>query len=248
MDKSFQFENITIHFPDAIINEFWFRVDAAEKLNTETTEEAVRLIKKRMKLRGIRNVFVDPESDGVSFSSKSGEKIFELAAIVNEMVSSKPFHYEEYQALFREEITNYVPKKGQSFTIGDFVIVPIKDAYGIMQIIDKHEGDAICILFNIFFKSEAELKSFDVNLFTQDNVFSAIGLQNWFLTDYTFKVLRKNAEPLAKVIYNNRRNRLIEESVPGLIIGNLFQEKLENESSELILKNEKKLKNIEWCY
>ncbi|MGO4901302.1 hypothetical protein ACG2QI_20425 [Bacillus sp. GM2] len=97
---------IDIYFPDPVIK-YWFYADVAALLNQETTEQAVSLIRKELKQRGFGRIAFDSEADGTSVSYRDGQKVLEVAAVINELHNPSFMVSQELRDSFKEEIANY---------------------------------------------------------------------------------------------------------------------------------------------
>ncbi|MGO4967107.1 hypothetical protein [Bacillus paralicheniformis] len=162
--RTFRLGKIDIYFPDSVIKKYWFYADVAALLNQETTEQAVSLIRKELKQRGFGRIAFDSEADGTSVSYRDGQKVFEVAAVINELHNPSFMVSQELRDSFKEEIANYKIPKGQNYKIGDKIIVPDNHntCFHVMQMIDEYEGSAVCILFNKVYKRMDEAASAEI--------------------------------------------------------------------------------------
>ncbi|KAA0835492.1 hypothetical protein P9G44_05700 [Bacillus paralicheniformis] len=247
--RTFRLGKIDIYFPDSVIKKYWFYADVAALLNQETTEQAVSLIRKELKQRGFGRIAFDSEADGTSVSYRDGQKVFEVAAVINELHNPSFMVSQELRDSFKEEIANYKIPKGQNYKIGDKIIVPDSHNtyFHIMQMIDEYEGSAVCILFNKVYKGMDEAASAEIGKdLLKEHVFAAMCLQESYIIDYTFKVISSNHEPLARVLYTNRRNRLLDETFPNISIQELFELERNAANSDFMKESRQKLSYLTW--
>lgn len=247
--RTFRLGKIDIYFPDSVIKKYWFYADVAALLNQETTEQAVSLIRKELKQRGFGRIAFDSEADGTSVSYRDGQKVFEVAAVINELHNPSFMVSQELRDSFKEEIANYKIPKGQNYKIGDKIIVPDSHNtyFHIMQMIDEYEGSTVCILFNKVYKGMDEAASAEIGKdLLKEHVFAAMCLQESYIIDYTFKVISSNHEPLARVLYTNRRNRLLDETFPDISIQELFELERNAANSDFMKESRQKLSYLTW--
>ncbi|MDR7002924.1 hypothetical protein [Neobacillus niacini] len=126
MESSLSIGKITVQFPDHSSKEFFIFEDLASLFNFETSYEAEKFIKKRLKDNGItKKVDFDSESDFVSIRTRNADVILEIAILINEIASS-PIDKDAIKD-FKKLLLAAKPPKKQKWGIGDIFSIPLSD-------------------------------------------------------------------------------------------------------------------------
>ncbi|WP_163101612.1 hypothetical protein [Peribacillus alkalitolerans] len=246
--KELQVGKIKIHFPNPTYKKFWFYADVAEFLQKETTEDAIRIIKKELKeMKGFKSISFDSESDGASFSHKSGEKVLEVAILINKLSDSSYEVDENIKDEIIKEIKTYKIPKGQEWNIGDIFAIPVESdqSYYAGQIIDYNEDfGVVCIFFTKEFEDINDIKLTNNSDFNRENVFAAMCFSDEYLSDFTFKIIRNDVKLTANVAYTSRRNKLAVQIMTDLCVLNLMEMYKEGIEDQLVKESKEKLKYL----
>lgn len=229
---------VDILLPSYGMREFGIFEDLAELFKLETNYEAERLLKQRIKEKGIQGkVDFDSESDYVSIASKKGQIILEVAIVINELANQ--IIEKELVLEFMRYIDNWKMPKKQIWGVGDIFSIPISDGtFYFAQIIDLVEGVTPII---VIFDSNLD-RIPDKGTIEEAKILAVLSIVSDKLDDFFFKVVM-NTHPLAEIPAFIRRDPIRNIQHSGQTIIEFCQAIMDNEKLD---KFDEFLGNVEY--
>lgn len=238
---------VDVYFPEIDNKDYWIYEDFAELFSTETTVEAVRLLKKEIKQAGIKGrIIIDDEADGASISTRKGETMLAVVLLINQLIDVSFSHDEQVLQEIKDRMKKHKVPKAQSFEIGNILAIPLRNnQYGPAQLIEINQNyGLVCLFFDGAYASIEEMKR-EMKL-TRENVFAGATFSDTSVLNYSFQVVDREREIIGKVIHNGRRNRLVEEILADVSVIELLEDRINGTVNEELEYNMRKLKYIEW--
>jgi hypothetical protein len=216
---------LTIYFPDASSSDFFINEDLAEFFGFETSQEAAKYVKKKLKDKmewSIKKLKIDYETNGIFIASKKGEVIVEAAILINEMINFEISNSEITEVI--KLVMNFKRPKKQKWTVGDIFYVPLSNgSFSYGQIIKDNDGFPTCCLFEM---NSNDIK--DINSIISTNIVSVLPISPYSLDNYDCKIIgctdvRVNVEEVVKGQPKKYRRRITQTTFADDSLRNLSE-------------------------
>ncbi|WP_045516872.1 Imm26 family immunity protein [Neobacillus niacini] len=216
---------LSIYFPDASSSDFFINEDLAEFLGFETSQEAAKYVKKKLKDKmewSIKKVKIDYETNGIFIASKKGEVIVEAAILINELINFEISKTDIIEVI--EVVRNFKRPKKQKWTVGDIFYVPLSNgSFSYGQIIKDNDGFSTCCLFKM---NSNEIK--DINSIITTNIVAVLPISPNSLDNHNWKIIgstevRINVEEVVKGQPKKYKRRITQSTFPDESLRNLSE-------------------------
>lgn len=205
MNTTCKLGKIEILLPDASTSYFFIDEDLAELFKLETNNEALILLRKKVREIIEPNLYkrigFDYESSAVIIRTTNAELILEIARVSNELANVN-LSNEEMNITKNQLFSHKRPKK-QKWKVGDIFQIPLENGtYAFGQVVWKSYTHPVCILFDI--------NKIDVPILEEiisSPSISILSLTPTSLDNHSWKVL------------GNMNVRLQKEDVPAIFNG-----------------------------